>query len=158
MTKENIIQYVSMQEEIKETRVKIEKLNSDIRKIEADLANIIEEGTVKDKVKGGMGGIQSFNIEGFPCDEYDKKRSKLLEKKILLNNRKSTLDILEFDLLRMTNEVEEYIVSIQDSHIRRIINFRIIDGLSWNQVADRMGGLNTDESVRKAFCRFIENS
>ena len=85
-----------------------------------------------------MGGIQSFNIEGFPCNEYDKKRSKLLEKKILLNNRKSTLDILEFDLLRMTNKVEEYIVSIQDSHIRRIINFRIIDGLSWNQ-ADRTG-------------------
>lgn len=157
MTKEILIQYTNMQEEVKEIRDKIDRLDVDILKIEEDLEKIVDEGPVRDKVKGGMGGVQNFNIKGFPYPEYDKKRSKLLEKKILLHNRKSTLDILEFDLLRMTNEVEEYIASLDDSFIRRIINLRIIEQLTWNKIADRMGGGNTEDSVRMAFNRFVGN-
>ena len=156
MTKENVVQYMSMKKEAIEIHSKIEKLDSDIEKIEKEIESIIEIGTVKDKVKGGMGGIQSFNIEGFPCGEYDKKRSKLLVKRILLSERKQKLDKLEYDVLKMTNEIEEFIASIQDSNVRRIINFRVINGLQWNQVADNMGGGNTEDSVRMAFDRFIK--
>jgi hypothetical protein len=69
--------------------------------------------------------------------------------------RKATLSELELELLETVNSVEEYIKSIEDSHMRRIITLRVIDGLSWNGVADRMGGNNTEDSVRKAFDRFV---
>ena len=48
-----------MQEEIK-------RMRADIQKTEDDIARLLEEGTVCDKVKGGLGGIQGFKIEGFP--------------------------------------------------------------------------------------------
>ena len=142
ISKEILIQYSDLQQECKEVREKIEKLERQIAKIEAD-------GAVVDKVRGGLGGLQSFKIEGFPYPEYNRKKT-------LLYARKATLSELEMELLETLNEVEEFIASISDSHIRRIVNLRVIDGLSWNEVARKIGG-NTEDSVKKAFYRFMEN-
>lgn len=158
MTKEILIQYADLQEEVKEIRDKIDKLDSEIIKIERELESIVDEGTVRDNVKGGVGGLQNFNIEGFPYPEYDKKRSQLLTKKIFLNQQKSTLAVFEYDLLNKTNEVQDFIVSIDDSRMRRIITARFIDRMSWNKVADRIGGGNTEDSVRMAFERFMKET
>ena len=155
VSKEIIVQYSDLQEEIKEVRKKIEYLENRIPKIEKRLEEIEAGEKVRDKVRGGEGGLQSFNIEGVPIVEYEKKKTELLSKKLLLNNRKSTLEILEFDLLQKTNEVEEFIASVDDSRMRRIINLRFIENLSWNKVADRIGGGNTEDSVRMAFNRFM---
>ena len=142
VSKEILIQYSDLQQECKEVREKIEKLERQIAKIEAD-------GAVVDKVRGGLGGLQSFKIEGFPYPEYSRKKT-------LLYARKATLSELEMELLETLNDVEKFIASISDSHIRRIVNLRVIDGLSWNEVARKIGG-NTEDSVKKAFYRFMEN-
>ena len=144
ISKEVLIQYSDLQKECKEVREKIEKLEKQIDRIEKD-------GNVIDKVRGGEGGLQSFKIEGFPYPEYNRKKT-------LLYARKATLVELEMELLETLNQVEEFIASISDSHIRRIISLRIVDNLSWNKVADRIGGGNTEDSVRMAFNRFIEQA
>lgn len=141
ISKEILIQYADLQQECKEVREKIEKLENQISKIEAD-------GNVIDKVRGGAGGLQSFKIEGFPYPEYSRKKT-------LLYARKATLSELEMELLETLNDVEEFIASIKDSHMRRIISLRVVDGLSWNKVANRIGGGNTEDSVKKAFYRFV---
>lgn len=141
ISKEILIQYSDLQQECKEVREKIEKLERQIEKIESD-------GNVIDKVRGGEGGLQSFKIEGFPYPEYSRKKA-------LLYARKATLSELEMELLETLNEVEEFIASISDSHIRRIVNLRVVDNLSWNKVADRIGGGNTEGSVKMAFQRFM---
>ena len=142
VTKGVLVQYTDLQTERKEVREKIEKLEKQIKTIEND-------GNVADKVRGGDGGLQSFKIEGFPYPEYSRKKT-------LLYMRKATLSELEMELIETLNEVEEFITTIKDSHMRRIISLRVVDGLSWNKVADRIGGGNTDDSVRKAFDRFME--
>lgn len=143
VSKEILIQYSDLQQECKEVREKIEKLERQIEKIESD-------GAVVDKVRGGEGGLQSFKIEGFPYPEYSRKKT-------LLYARKATLSELEMELLETLNDVEIFIASIKDSHIRRIVNLRVVDGLSWGEVARRIGG-NTEDSVRMAFNRFIEQT
>ena len=142
VSKEILVQYTDLQKERKEVRKKIEKLEKQIETIEND-------GNVADKVRGGDGGMQSFKIDGFPYPEYSRKKT-------LLYMRKATLSELEMELIETLNEVEEFITTIKDSHMRRIISLRVVDGLSWNKVADRIGGGNTDDSVRKAFDRFME--
>ena len=141
VTKEILIQYADLQQECKEVRGKIEKLERQIEKIERD-------GNVIDKVRGGDGGLQSFKIEGFPYPEYSRKKT-------LLYARKATLSELEMELLETLNEVETFIASVKDSHMRRIISLRVVDGLSWNEVADHIGGGNTEDGTRKAFNRFM---
>lgn len=157
VSKEILIQYADLQQECKEIRKKIERLEDEIPKIEKRISDIENGEMVKDKVRGGEGGMQNFNIEGVPTAEYERKRTALFSKKLLLGNRKSALELLEFELLQKTNEVEEFIASVDDSRMRRIINLRFIEKLSWNKVADNIGGGNTEDSVRMMFNRFMGN-
>ena len=142
ISKEILTQYSDLQEEVKEVRNRIERTEKQIAKIE-------EEGNVIDTVSGGSGGIQHFKIEGFPYPEYSRKKS-------LLYVRKATLVNLELELTETLNQVEEFIAGVEDSRIRRIITLRFIENLSWNKVADRIGGGNTEDSVKKMFYRFME--
>ena len=144
ISKEILIQYSDLQEEVKEVRERINKTEDQIAKIE-------KGGNVVDSVCGGNGGIQHFKIEGFPYPEYSRKKT-------LLYARKATLASLEMELMETLNQVEEFIASVEDSRMRRIITLRFIDNLSWNKVADRIGGNNTEDSVKKAFYRFMENT
>ena len=144
ISKEILIQYRELQEEVKEVRERIERTETQIKKKK-------KEGNVVDTVNGGSGGIRHFKIEGFPYPEYSRKKT-------LLYARKATLASLEMELLETLNQVEEFIASIDDSRMRRIITLRFIENLSWNKVADRIGGGNTEDSVKKAFYRFMENT
>ena len=103
VTKVVLSQYSDLQEEVKEVRLKIERLEKDISKIEAG-------EMVIDSVSGGDGGKQHFKIEGIPFPEYSRKKT-------LLYARKATLQLLEDDLLEKTNEVEEFIASVDDSSL-----------------------------------------
>ena len=70
-SKEMMTQYSDMKEEIKQMKV-------DIQQTEDSIAKLIEEGTVCDKVTGGLGGIQGFKIEGFPVAEFEKRKRLVL--------------------------------------------------------------------------------
>lgn len=157
VSKSVLKQYIDLKAEADEIKEKISKLEKQIGDIEKRIKEIEEKSeTVKDKVMGGLGGIQGFKIEGIPMREYEKKKSDLMVKKLLLNQRKSTLEILEYQIIQQTNDVEEFIASIDDSRMRRIVNLRFIQNLSWNKVADRIGGGNTEDGIRMSFDRFMQ--
>lgn len=142
LTKEIIIQYAELREEVKDTRRKIEALENQIKKME-------EEGAVIDCVKGGAGGIQNYKVTGFPYPKYSRAKS-------LFYARKAILETLEFDCLEMINTAEQFIASLTDARMRRLLNLRYIEDLTWTQVAYKMGGKHTAESCRKAVERFFE--
>lgn len=141
MTKEILKQYTDLQKECAEVREKINKLEEQIQAIERD-------GSVIDKVNGGIGGWQTFKIEGFPYPAYSRKKT-------LLYARKAVLSELEMEILEMLKQIEEFISDIDDSYMRRIIRLRFVDGLSWKEVAQRTGG-NTEDTAKKMFYRFME--
>ncbi len=138
--KEVLIQCADIRKEIEEVRQRISKL-------ETQIARIKKEGTVTDKVSGGS-GRQHFTIEGFPHPEYNRKKT-------ILYMRKQRLEKLETTLLEKLSQAEEFIEGITDSRMRRIVSLRCVENLSWREIASRIGG-NTEDSVRMAFNRFIE--
>ena len=149
MDKEILIQYCDMKEEIKDLRRRIHELEKQIDRIK-------EEGVVKDTVSGGMGGIQHYTVEGFPIPEYGRKM-------MLLRSRKAMLEEKEAELLEITNQVEEYIASIEKSELRIMFRLYYIDGLTWVQVAHRMNRMfpkrriaYTEDNCRKRNARFFE--
>lgn len=145
MVDKNVLnQYSDLVEEIKEVEEKIYNLEDLIDKIE-------KEGSVKDKVMGGEGGLQPFTIEGFPTQEYSKKKT-------LLYSRKTTLELLKEDLLVKTNEVEEFITNVDDSRMRRIIDMRVLKRMSWIKIAHKIGGGNTEDGIKKAYYRFLDQN
>jgi len=74
-------------------------------------------------------------------------RLNMLNKK--LNNRLNKL-------ITQREQLEEYIVSIDDSLIRQIMTLRYVEGMGWKQVAQNIGGGNTADSVRMIHNRHLE--
>lgn len=151
MDKNILIQYCDMKEEIKDLRRRIHELEKQIDRIK-------EEGAVKDTVSGGMGGTQHFVVEGFPVPEYNRKM-------MLLRSRKAMLEEKEAELLELTNQVEEYIGSIEKSELRIMFRLYYIDGLTWIQVAHRMNRMfpkrrkaYTEDGCRMRNTRFFEEN
>lgn len=68
--------------------------------------------------------------------------------------------ILDAKLTQYRNErakIEEYIDGIKDYHMQLIFKYRFVECLSWNEVADKIGGKNTDASVKMACYRYLVN-
>ena len=55
-------------------------------------------------------------------------------------------------------KVMRFINSIADSQLRTIFILRFVAGKSWNEVADYIGGGNTESSVRMKVFRYLQNS
>lgn len=141
ISKDILIQYSDLLEEIKDVRHRIDVLEEQIAKFE-------QKGySETDVVKGGAGGIQTFKIEGFPYEKYSKKKT-------LLYSRKAILETLEFDLLDMTNDVETYIASVNNSEMRRILTMRFINNMNFDQIGKILGYDRT--SISKKIDRFLE--
>ena len=137
-------QYTSLRSEREEVEKRIEKLDKALQKI-------IEEGTVKDSVKGGVGGIQHFVIEGFPTSDYNTTRKALIK-------QKKRLTKLDKDIVEKLDIIHSLVNSIDNSEIRRIITYRYIYGYTWDKTAKTMGPMHNDEEIRKTAIRFLEKS
>lgn len=121
LSKDIMIQYSDMQEEIK-------KIRCDIQKTEDMIAKLLEEGTVCDKVTGGFGGMQGFKIEGFPIVEYERRKA-------ILRKKNDRLIEKENDLLEMTERIEMFIDNIPISRDRRIFSMIYFENKTQQQVA-----------------------
>jgi hypothetical protein len=156
LDKRILSQYLSEKQEVLEDRERIERYELKISRIEKRIAEIEDGYTVKDKVRGGEGGLQSFVIEGVPYDEYNDKIADLELAKRMLCKTKSVLKDKEVALLLRTKEVEQFVSNINDSFTRRIVALRVLDGLKWIEIAEKMGGGNTEGCVKSIYHRFIE--
>lgn len=139
VSKDLIIQYRSLKEEIK-------KIKIDIKKTEDSIAKLIQEGVVEDKVYGGLGGIQGFKIEGFPLAIYEKRRN-------LLRRKVDRLSTKENDLLELVESIETMIDNIPVSRDRVIFRSLYFDGKTQQQIADE---LHIDRSlVSKTISKYL---
>lgn len=120
-TKDVMGQYNDLKEELS-------KLQNEIKKTEDSIAKLVEEGTVIDKVTGGLGGIQGFKIEGFPVKEYERRKKTL-------RNKMDRLVEKENDLLELTESVEMFIDRIPVSRDRRIFSMIYFENKTQQQVA-----------------------
>ena len=54
-------------------------------------------------------------------------------------------------------KIIKFIQGIDDSLMKQIIFYRHISCMTWNEVADIIGGGNTEMGVRKAYSRFVRD-
>lgn len=138
-TKETVKQYVNLKEEL-------DHIQKEINDTENSIAKLIEEGTVVDKVTGGLGGIQGFKIEGFPVKEYDRRKR-------ILRGKMDRLVEKQNDLLELTESVERFIDSLSNSRDRRIFTMFVFEEKTQQQIADT---LHIDRSlVSKTISKYV---
>lgn len=54
------------------------------------------------------------------------------------------------------NQIMRYVAGIDDSLIRQIITYRHIDMMKWRDIAQKVGGGNSEDGLRKIYTRFLE--
>ena len=145
VTKNILIQYSDLLREIEYISKKIDELRNERVKHEAKRKHDI----VKASSKNFPYIEHNIHIEGL-----DDTKEMLLNKKI--SDEIEKLEKRYETLVQVTREVMDYIESVDDSRMRMIITYRVIENYSWNKVADMMGGGNTEDSVKKMFYRFME--
>lgn len=92
-------------------------------------------------------GVSNSGISS-PVQKIAEQREKIRE---LISMKLAEISVAEREIL-------EYIFSINDSQIRRIMRLRHIELKSWVQVANAIGGNNTADSVRKMHDRFLQDN
>ena len=92
-------------------------------------------------------GVSNSGISS-PVQKIAEQREKIRE---LISMKLAEISVAE-------REIFEYIFSINDSQIRRIMRLRHIELKSWLQVANTIGGNNTADSVRKMHDRFLQDN
>lgn len=150
LDKEVLTQYCDLCDEVKEAEKRAQVIQKKIDKM------IERRERVSDSVKGtrGDGTYGSIMVSGFPMKQYDDWVRELKKQKLIIEQRKMCAE-------KKRTEVEEFISTIDNSRIRRIIQYYYMDNLSWVQVAHRMNSgnkcRNTAESCRKASERYLSD-
>ena len=132
-----LYQYIDAYELIKDTEREIERIRSKKREI------------VTDKVKGSAYdfpfGQISYTIRGIPDNAQDEKALDRQER--TLEERKAAAEVIKL-------RVEEWLSTVP-LRMQRIIQYKVFDGMTWAEVAVRMGRKATADSVKKEYQRFM---
>ena len=75
--------------------------------------------------------------------------SRLREKEKLLEQRKARAEEIK-------TQVEQWMLTVP-ARMQRIIRWSQFDKMSWEEVANQLGGKATGEGVRKQFERFMKD-
>lgn len=121
-----------------------------VRELDSGLSGEKAPCTVSDIVKSSMAEHpyveKRCRIEGMPCDTPE---SYLYQRHVM--------NIQKEEALRIMREVEQ-MVTQAPLRIQRIIQFKYFQNLKWEEVADRMQGRATGESVRKELDRYFKEA
>ena len=123
-----------------------QSLKGEIQDIETEISEL-RNGKTMDVVKASYSDFPytEHSVKVYGNDEH--VLNLIAEKQ----QKKAELEQLKYD-------IEQFIDKIPDSQMRRIIRYKYIMGYSWAEVAKRIGGNNTRESVRKMSRRFLEKN
>ena len=138
MDKKILMDYIDACELIRETEDDIKRLN---RK---------KKTMIRTNVKGSNPDYpyeeKHFHIEGtaFTYDDDSEFRCK----ENLLQERKANAEKIKLQA--------EAVINKAPVRIQRIYRYRAVKKMKWEEVAEKIGGECTGESVRKEFQRFLE--
>lgn len=125
-------------------------LKSEIDDLNKRIKKLKSESITQDVVSASKGSpsYAKHNITISGVQLSSSRKLKRLE--MMLTDKKAELTTKLID-------IEMQIQSIDDSLIRQIIRLKYIDGLKFWQVAQKIGGGNTEASVKMALNRYFKS-
>ena len=119
------------------------------REIEMDQARLAE---LQSRV-----GIAAQQIDGMP-HATGNGESKVEKTALEIVDLQAIIAAKQIQCIHERARLERYIASIPDSLTRMIFTYRFVNGLSWAQVTDCIGGDNKEESIKKTCYRYLDKT
>lgn len=95
-------------------------------------------------------------ITGMPFANTNEKHSPTEDKAIRLSEHKDIVKAKEKEVKRAIYKAEKFILTLEDSQMRIILELRCIGFWSWQRIADYMGEGYSSEGVRQTYSRFMK--
>lgn len=102
-------------------------------------------------------GVASPTLSGMPQGSGGNN-SKVERYAIELAQLKDIIIDKQAQCIKEIARLEQYIAKIDDEIIRVIFTARYIECMSWKEIAEKIGGHNTDESVKKLCYRYLKKN
>lgn len=99
--------------------------------------------------------IKGQEITGMPFANTGENSDKVMSLVVRKQTIATIIEEIQERIDEQKEEIYEYINTIDDSLLRQIVVYRCVSCMNWVQVAIRIGGGNTAESVRKIYERSI---
>lgn len=146
MDKDILRQYESVLKEIEDEEKRILSIEKEIEAMRPEQREVTD---VVSKGKRGKKALGTCRIHGYEDHKDINKKTAWLRKRRA--NKARHIAMLD----DMVCEAENYIYNLPESETRRLLQFRLIDKRSWNDVATGMGEGYTAEACRQTFSRFM---
>ncbi|MBR5129212.1 MAG: hypothetical protein IKU67_04065 [Firmicutes bacterium] len=119
----------------------------EVKMWEKELKKIRDEKEREERMAGCL--LNKYRAAGQAGKEHIRLLPEV-EKEIeeIIEDRLEKLQKAKKDAIAYINEIE-------DSYMRQVVFMRIVLGMKWKQIASEMGGSNTEDSVRRAYSRFL---
>ena len=105
------------------------------------------DGMPKGSGKGK--GLEDSVVRLLSLKEHiDRKKSLFLECMTALQEK-------QILCLAEQNKLERYIEELPDSFLRLVFTYRFVEGMTWTQVSEHIGMRTTEDSVKKACYRHL---
>lgn len=146
MDKSILKQLASLIKEFKDEEARVQELEAEIaamRPLDKEVTDVVTKG------RRGKKPLGTCVIRG----ENDHTRINRKRAQLRVRKAKKELHLSQIEL--MVVEAEEYIYSLEESELRRILIFFCIDRKSWDEVAEAMGDGYTAEACKQKFSRFM---
>ena len=130
MTIKELYSLYYIEQEIKEYELKIVELRELATNISPNYTGMPGAQTVSDKVGNAVTAIV----------EYTQMLENAIQEKI-----------------EQSIKINAYILDVEDPQLRQIMFLRFVKRLSWQAVANRIGGGNTADGVRMRCNRYVKN-
>lgn len=120
------------------------------------LNKLIERDTLRLQELDARLGPGSMKMNGMPRNPSPDNVFE--ETQMLWLEIQSRLLKEQEEYIRERILLEENLRSVEDYQVRLILTFRFVDLMTWRQIAFKIGGNNTEDSVKKIAYRFIKAS
>lgn len=117
-------------------------LQGEVRFWQKEMEKVLKKSYVKSPQLTGLPGSKTL---------ADLTAQRAIEEEEILQ----TIRMMQRRAARMLQEIAAFIKEIEDPLVRTIVYGRYIKGMTWNQLADMIGGKNTGDNLRMLHNRYF---
>lgn len=121
-------------------------LNNELKMWQRRLADLQADIALSPKVLDGM-PYSKTNAVSSPTEI---KALRIAELSRIIEGKISEIQVTLLD-------IEAFIVTIEDSLLRQIVEYRCCKLMQWKDIANKIGDGYTEESIRQSYHRFVKS-